>query len=401
MDWDTGAKWRVKAAEAVEAMDPGGETAGAIAEDGVGRQMFAQPDHDFAEIDCARLWHRRVGESAIVGIGGAGLVAPRRFGARAAGDPAQRRKRWARRGWQGAAETPGRSPRRRDRPAPASARSQSNRRVVLRRDLVQPRPATITRSLCLIRAISLGLAQGPGRRHNWDASGRTEARGDSRWRPAGRSVRQSGRSAARAVLVPAAAAEHQQGRCGLGQQRLPVPPSRPRRARFPAGSTRARRCSRPAAASMSRGSASTTGPGRPAIAVERRGRHIRPCARHRRSRPSIWSCCRTRRDNPFPAHASRPLKRRSTWPTNRIIGVESCWAIWTPAAALVAPGPRVTKQMPGRPVALPWASAIIAAPPSWRQTVTAMPLSDQRIQHRQIAFARHAEDVAHASAATS
>jgi len=39
---------------------------------------------------------------------------------------------------------------------------------------------------------------------------------------------------------------------------------------------------------------------------------------------------------------------------------------------LVAPGPRVTKQMPGRPVALPWASAMIAAPLSCRHTVTAM-----------------------------
>jgi hypothetical protein len=47
-----------------------------------------------------------------------------------------------------------------------------------------------------------------------------------------------------------------------------------------------------------------------------------------------------------------------------IIGVESCCAIWMPADALVAPGPRVTKQMPGRPVVLPIASAIIAAPPS-------------------------------------
>ena len=35
----------------------------------------------------------------------------------------------------------------------------------------------------------------------------------------------------------------------------------------------------------------------------------------------------------------------------------------------MAPGPRVTKQMPGLPVSLPWQSAIIAAPPSWRQTI--------------------------------
>ena len=41
-----------------------------------------------------------------------------------------------------------------------------------------------------------------------------------------------------------------------------------------------------------------------------------------------------------------------------------------PALALVAPGPRVTKQTPGAPVSLPWASAMIAAPPSWRAVTT-------------------------------
>jgi hypothetical protein len=65
----------------------------------------------------------------------------------------------------------------------------------------------------------------------------------------------------------------------------------------------------------------------------------------------------------------------SIWPTNRIIGVESCMAMCTPWLALVAPGPRVTKQMPGRPVSLPCASAIIAAPPSARQVSTSMPVS--------------------------
>ena len=63
---------------------------------------------------------------------------------------------------------------------------------------------------------------------------------------------------------------------------------------------------------------------------------------------------------------------RPIWPTNMIIGVESWRAMWMPAEALVAPGPRVTKQMPGRPVALPMASAAIAAVLSWRQTVSAM-----------------------------
>ena len=87
---------------------------------------------------------------------------------------------------------------------------------------------------------------------------------------------------------------------------------------------------------------------------------------------------------------------RATWPTNMTIGVESCCAMWMPGEALVAPGPRVTKQTPGRPVALPTASAIMAAPPSWRQTVTAMSLSMKCIKRREIALARHAKDVLHA-----
>ena len=60
---------------------------------------------------------------------------------------------------------------------------------------------------------------------------------------------------------------------------------------------------------------------------------------------------------------------RAIWPMNMIIGEESCMAIWMPADALVAPGPRVTMQMPGLPVSLPSQSAIMAAPPSWRQTM--------------------------------
>jgi hypothetical protein len=51
-------------------------------------------------------------------------------------------------------------------------------------------------------------------------------------------------------------------------------------------------------------------------------------------------------------------------PTNRIIGVASCCATYTPDTALTTPGPRVAKAMPGCPVSLPVASAIIAAAPS-------------------------------------
>ncbi len=61
-------------------------------------------------------------------------------------------------------------------------------------------------------------------------------------------------------------------------------------------------------------------------------------------------------------------------PTNITMGVESWCAMWTPIEEFVAPGPRVTKATPGRPVSLPCASAIIAVPPSWRQTMVLMRL---------------------------
>src|SRR5580704_4436134 len=81
---------------------------------------------------------------------------------------------------------------------------------------------------------------------------------------------------------------------------------------------------------------------------------------------------------------------RAIWPTNRIIGVESWRATCSPAAALVAPGPRVTKQMPGAPVALPAASAIMAADRHGDRSVV------HGVERRDVALARNAKDVAHA-----
>ncbi len=51
--------------------------------------------------------------------------------------------------------------------------------------------------------------------------------------------------------------------------------------------------------------------------------------------------------------ASRSRASLATSPTKSTIGVESWTAVCTPIEALVAPGPRVTKQTPGRPVSLP------------------------------------------------
>src|SRR4029077_17425798 len=58
---------------------PGRKISGAAADDGVVGKIFAQPDHDFAEIDAARLWCRLVGPGAIIGVGGLSLRAPADF----------------------------------------------------------------------------------------------------------------------------------------------------------------------------------------------------------------------------------------------------------------------------------------------------------------------------------
>lgn len=49
---------------------------------------------------------------------------------------------------------------------------------------------------------------------------------------------------------------------------------------------------------------------------------------------------------------------RGTSPMKRTIGVASWYAVCRATSALVAPGPRVVKQTPGRPVSFPWASAM-------------------------------------------
>ena len=87
---------------------------------------------------------------------------------------------------------------------------------------------------------------------------------------------------------------------------------------------------------------------------------------------------------------------RATWPTKTMSGVESCLAMWMPAEALVAPGPRVTKQMPGRPVALPMRfgrhrrAALVAADGELDVAVV------EGVERGEIAFPRHAKGVAHA-----
>ena len=83
-------------AEAVEAVDPRGIIAGAVAQDRVRRHVVAQPDHDLAEIDVAGLRRGCGGPGEKIGVGGLGAVAPCRF--RRDRQALQRRDKAVRRG---------------------------------------------------------------------------------------------------------------------------------------------------------------------------------------------------------------------------------------------------------------------------------------------------------------
>ena len=78
---------------------------------------------------------------------------------------------------------------------------------------------------------------------------------------------------------------------------------------------------------------------------------------------------------------------------NSTIGVESWNAVCTPIAALVAPGPRVTKQMPGRPRQLAvrlghvGRAALLAAD----DEADAVAVLVEAVEHGEEAFAGNAE----------
>lgn len=121
--------------------------------------------------------------------------------------------------------------------------------------------------------------------------------------------------------------------------------------------------------STSSGSSSTTGPGSPDTAVTM-ARATNSAARSGSSTRNVALASGAyiaRMSTSWNATRSRlPV---GTCPTSNNIGAASCRATCTPPLALVAPGPRVTRQMPGRPVSLPYAAAIIAAPVSCRAVI--------------------------------
>ena len=122
----------------------------------------------------------------------------------------------------------------------------------------------------------------------------------------------------------------------------------------------------------SSGSPTTTGPGRPERAANMAS------ATYSEAR-SAWSSTITRLapeanhwcgSNSWKASFSRCSNGIS--PTNSTMGVESCHAVCRPTCALAAPGPRVTMATPGTWFIFPSASAMYAAPPSWRHTTVSM-----------------------------
>ena len=91
--------------------------------------------------------------------------------------------------------------------------------------------------------------------------------------------------------------------------------------------------------SMSSGSASTTGPGRPAVATRKARATYSGMRRASSIRAAHLAIGPKKAAMSISWKPSRSLSARSRSPTNRIIGVESWKATWTPAVALVAPGP--------------------------------------------------------------
>ena len=105
---------------------------------------------------------------------------------------------------------------------------------------------------------------------------------------------------------------------------------------------------------MSSGSASTTGPGRPEVAVwKARATSSGSRAGSSTSVDPLGDVAEHLAvvdllERLAAAHRARDLADQAG-----SSGVESWRAMWTPWQALVAPGPRVTIAMPGRPVSLP------------------------------------------------
>jgi len=218
--------------------------------------------------------------------------------------------------------------------------------------------------------------------------------------PAGRSARRSAMHAARSgFLRPAAAAQAQQ----IGPLRRPAgvfcssAMLRQARRGFP-GSNAAVAATTAAGAQQACPPAarSPPAPGRPCMATwKARDDDLGNARRDPRSRSPIWPSSRKRRGSRSPGTRRGSRMARVDLADEQDQPAPSpARAMWMPAEALVAPGPRVTMHHAGPAGrAAPRRRPSSPAPPSCRQTVTVDAGIVQRVEHRQIALARHAEHV--------
>ena len=117
---------------------------------------------------------------------------------------------------------------------------------------------------------------------------------------------------------------------------------------------------------MSLGMSTSTGPGRPVLAMWNASRTTRGM-----SAASVTSslCLVTERVMPTVSHswnASVPMAADGTWPVMTTSGIESMYASHSGVTMFVAAGPLVTMATPGRPVTWAYPSAMCPAPCSWR-----------------------------------
>ncbi len=153
----------------------------------------------------------------------------------------------------------------------------------------------------------------------------------------------------RRARAPVGAADDRDG-CGGFLQQLEQRLDRAGIGRFGDAAERAGgRAPRPRRAACPRAAPARPGRAGRRSRRDRRGRHIRGCARASSIRAAHLAIGPKKAGKSTSWKPSRSRSPRATSPMNRIIGVESWKATWTPALALVAPGPRVTKAMPGPP----------------------------------------------------
>ena len=122
-----------------------------------------------------------------------------------------------------------------------------------------------------------------------------------------------------------------------------------------------------------------------------RGRRAQGSGRHRRSAPPTWPSARTSAGSRSPEMPRAPSSRGSPARSGGSSESSPGSAVWTPPAACVAPGPRVTMQMPDRPTAPRTRPPCLRRRPRRRHETNRIGGRGERIQDGEVSFSRHPE----------